>query len=514
MVLGGAVLLLALGWLFFQGGSTPGPPRGDVPAGDLQSVAKGGEPAPPPAARAPLPGAGPLVVELDYLGRADEEQIAPRQAGSLEGRIVRGPGQGIAGARIEIVSGPQAGWNAVSDEKGRYRFPEILPGTQLFRITRPDGYRAGREQRVLSRGRTWRDFQVGAPAGFEIHLTDHEGEPAEGAAVRLDLGTMQQTAGKDGVVRFQGVPQGRVLADVSFEGHVPLRRELNINQAGGPPIEFSPLPRGGVVRGHVLSWPGGPLPTVTVVPIADRPGDQVVWERWQNVTTDPQGRFRLEGLPLTRGVTVRVFHPEGVSRPPFRGVRPSPHEVAPLEFVIARSGSRVSGRITGPGGAPLSGVRVVLEASDPQAVLAALYPGLAEGPVSSPLPVPAPLRRTWTTGADGSFDFAYGDHPRGSGTLVLLAGKEGFAPARRLVRYGDSKLRITLRPEQRDGELVLRMRGGAPLPPVAWYLDGAAREDGRNLQRGLYRVRIRRGDEEILAKERFSVGPGTELFVR
>ncbi|TAH36843.1 MAG: carboxypeptidase regulatory-like domain-containing protein [Planctomycetota bacterium] len=507
-------------WLAFQTGGGPEPAEEPAPAQP--------EPAETPPDEVPqasleegtLPGAGPIEVDLRFLGGEEEERTLAAPGGRLEGLVVDQGGNPLPDARLIVIGGPQDGWIALGDRLGRYLFPALLPGTQFFRIEVPGRPPVAREQRVLEHGRTQRDFEVGDPVPLLLLVRGSDGKPLAGARVRVDLGQQELVTAADGLAAFGAVPSGpRVLVDVIAPGHVPTRHELNLlpaAQAGPGPVELPVLERGGVVQGVVKSWPGGPLPTVTLMPRADRPETaQVIWEIWHDVPTGADGRFRLVDVPTTRTVDVRVAHPEGVADPPLRSVRAAPEAGAFVEFLIRRGDDRIAGLVLGPDGKPLSGARVVLEAADPLKVLAAEYPGLGEGPLAARIPVPPSLRRELRTGSDGRFDFAWGDHREGTGTFLLRASKEGLAPARVEIRSVRSNITLRLQPEQRDGSLRLLSLAGAPVDvETRWFLDGQPLDAPRGLARGYYEIRVQRGEHLLYQSAALLVGPETFVSLK
>lgn len=506
-VAAGAALLGSVLWIFLQGGGEeptqpasatdalqPSAPKSDAPTPGAADLG--------PDAVLPIPGEGPIFVELRWLGGAAEEPLAPRSAGSLTGRVLAASDEPLSGVLLSVAGGPQDGWSVRSDAEGRFRFPELLPGTHDFRLQAPGRPTVVRRERILSRGPTRRDFVVGAPVPLEVVVRGAENEPVEGALVRADHGVAEARTDAAGNARLDGVPGGRVLVDVLADGLVPIRQEVLVRAslAGNESIELAPLQTGASVAGQVLSWPGGPLPRITAVPLADRPGDNVLWEAWHDVLPDETGRFELKNLPVTRTVTIRAFHPEGVANPRQRALRPDPNTTPFVRFVFQRGDRRVTGTVRGPDGAPLSGVQLVLETMDPLAVLGELYPGLTDGAVSTTLPVPAPLRREAVTGADGRFDFTVSDHLAGTGHLQLTAAKEGYAAVRERISTARPDMTLRLSPADRTGRVELHARGNAELPELRYFLDGRAVEGVPWLETGRYEVRIRRG-EHLLADE-------------
>jgi len=504
-----AVLVVALGWVLFGSGGPEGPPAPPPapapadPADAPQALSAAGA-----AELRPLPGEGDLVVELRYLGASQEPETLVQHPGEMRGLVLGDQGQPVPGARLRVRGGPQDGLVADADSQGAFRMMGLLPGTHLFEIE-VAGLVAARQQRVLSRAPTRRDFFVGLLTSLLIEVRGHDAKPVAGALVDVGFGRQLLESDEEGRVFFAGVPRGpRVLVGARAEGYVPLRLEMNLmpRNPNGDPVVLQ-LPRAGRIRGQVGSWPGHPLPTVTVVPREDRPGSySVAWDQWHQVPVGPDGHFELDGLPTTRVVDVRVFHPRGVAEPPMRTVRPDAATPATVRFNILRRDTRIAGRVVDPDGNGVAGAQVLLEAAEPAKVLGRLYPGLAEGPVSAVLPTPAALRRELRSASDGGFDFDYGDHPKGSGHLVLRASKDGYATASSLVRNARSNYSLVLRPIERRSAVVLVANSGAPMPEVRWFLDGArvpgaAGAELGSLREGHYEVSVVRGELELQPRQ-------------
>ena len=484
-----------------------------------------------------IPGKGPLRIAMRYLGEDGEsgfanEQIEQTLPGSLSGRVtgvglVQDPNKedgtlaspGLEGVVLKIMGGPQDGLSCETDSQGRYRLLDLIPGTHFIQIATPTGGRYLRLQRIKVRGRTLRNFALGMTVDVPLLFRDHKGELLSGATVEMDGRTVQ--TGEDGVAWVAGAPSGpRVLVQVSAEGHVPVRFELNVLPLRmSNTVEMPALPQGATLRGQVQSWPEGELPRVTVVPRAIRPGAfQVVWETWQEVEVDHNGIFELNNLPTDRMVDVRVFHSAGVAKPRVRALRASVLHSSIVEFTIMRGNARVSGKVLDEEGQPLAGAAVVLKASNPAATLARLYPGLANAPATVRLPVPGAIHREVKTKKDGKFDFAWGDHPKGTGSLLLSVKADGHQISRREIRSGHSDLRIRLKPAIRDARLLLTADDDGPMPEAyVWIVDGEVHETAQpelsDLLPGWYKIAARRGEHDIL-KKRVYLDGRSELAVR
>lgn len=508
-------LLLVLAWIAFSPppAAPPEPETAPELAGpSAPSAAEIGELAP-----AALPGAGPLRVELHWLGARDETRAAPQLPGRIEGLVIGPRGEPVAGARVSVAGGPQDGRSARADAEGRYVLDALLGGTHFFAVEGAGFARVVRMQRVLERATTRRDFIVGGEMELRLLVRDHEGKPLAGAQVSTDRGLRSGLSGEDGVALVTGVPAGpRVVVEIVAASHVPSRYEWNLAAVAAGAIEAPPLARGGRLSVAVRSWPGGPQPHVTVVPRSTEPvGVHPAWERWQEVEVDREGLAVLEGLPTTHLLDVRVVHPMGTSEPAVRTLRPSAETPSQAEFVVRRSSASIRGVLTDGAGAPVAGAVCVLSSLRPDLVLASLYPGLADAQTALPLPVPGALRREVASGADGSFLFAVGDHPDGSGGLLLTVSKEGFRPARKEIRTLGQDASLSLVRAERASALVLERAGGGALPPVTFVLDGEQSPgegpDLGGLWPGFYEVLITRGELRLLHRPEFWIEGRTPL---
>ncbi len=520
LLLVAGLLLLALGYLFLLSSDAPAPAPAAAPAplpaaaadairpGELGALAPG-----------TLPGSGDLRAELRFLGARDDTREAPQLPGRLEGRVTGPGGQPVVGARLVVVGGPQDGRATRTDAEGFYSLGALLAGTHFFALEGGGLPRTVAIQRVLERAVTKRDFAIGGDLPLLVLVKDFEGKPLAGAEVLVSLGEQRAVSGEDGVAQLGNVPAGaRTLVDIRAARHVPVRYELNFHGGtAGAPIELPPLPQAGSLRVAVRSWPGGPQPRVTVVPRATGPGPyQPAWELWQEVEVDREGMVELTGLPTTHLLDVRVMHPMGTADPPVRALRPAAEFAAVAEFVVRRSSATIEGIVLDEGGEPVAGALASLAATRPDLVLAQLYPGLADAPTSVPLPVPGALRREIATDAEGRFKIAVGDHPDGTGHLILTVAKTGFRPARVEVRTTSRATTVRLTRATQTASLTLIRRDGGDLPPARFVLDGAdaAGESGARLAGlwpGFYELAVLRGPAQLLYREEFWIEGSTEL---
>ncbi len=466
----------------------------------------------------PLPGSGPLLVRLTSI--PDGDPLPPAPGVDLRGKVLDDLGLGLADVRLEVLGGPHAGRVTSSGPGGNYQMSGLMPGTHRLRLT-SGGQSVGRLQRVLSRGTTHRDFRIGAPVRAGLRLLDHLGKPLHGAKVTVDFGPISAVTDKEGVAWLDGVPRSlRVVVDVVAPDHAWVREELNfLPPPPAAPVALAAIPQAGRIRGRVESWPGGPLPQVTVLPRADRPGNRsFAWERWQGVEVESDGSFELQGLPADVLVDVRVFHPMGVAAPAIRSVQPGIGTPATVSFVVVARSHTLVGKVVDSNGKGLASAQVSLEARNPAAVLAALFPGLRQGTVAAQLPVPGPLRRQMHTGPMGEFQFTWADHAEGTGDFVLKATRLGYRSTQTRIRTARSSLRLVLIAEDHASSLTLEDPYGPPLPEVRWWVDGRLSQGQAStlpgMVTGIWQVEIHRGVALLTTRERLEIAGATTLRVR
>ena len=466
----------------------------------------------------PLPGVGPLQVELFYLGSRDDSLIQVQRPGVMKGKVFGSDGKGASQVEIRVQGGPQDGLTTFTDADGQYRMEGLIPGLHFVRLQARTIPTAVRMQRVLGQAETKRDFFMSETLSVALHLKDHKNKDLQGAEVKTDLGLRGGTTNEKGIVQLDGSPGGRrVVLDIRAEGHVPVRYEMNLFPAllKGTPVELPALPKGSAVRGRVKSWPGGPLPTITLIPRASSIGGfQVIWEDWQDVITDREGRYRLENVPISNLMDVRAFHPNGISSPGVRAVQPSISSAASADFVIRQANAIVDGQVVDGNGTPISNAKMRLEAVQPDRVLGALYPGLGESPVAVRLPIPAQLLRVGKSDAQGRFEFALGDHPQGTGHLLLTVEVDGKRTARREVKTVGKTFRIEMQEVLDKATLRLQRRDGGPIPEAQFFLDRESRESLSELEQGFYRVVVKRGDLLIRQVDKLWIENDTGLELK
>jgi hypothetical protein len=313
--------------------------------------------------------AGPLVGRLAVpvtaqLGTRVEGVLIEVEAGrSVSGRVFRGGGRPVPGARVTVVASALRA-ETTADEQGAYRIEGLLPGPQTVEATAPDLLRGSQrigvadrdligidlklEEAVLVRGRVLDAREQPCPAVvvdvdhpdsdrdlFKPLRTDEEGRFASEA---LNAGRI--------VLRADGGPRGR--ADLDLGKVAPgERREVTLRLSSDGPQ----------VRGTVRWRDGAPAPGIEVTA-----GNLRVDRGPALTTTGPDGSYQLGPFDPGALLMVSTQSRTATAVDPASGRRTvrieGSRDVTAVDFVLARSEGTISGLVLGPDRQPLAGALV------------------------------------------------------------------------------------------------------------------------------------------------------------
>ena len=285
----------------------------------------------------------------------------------MAGRVTDEKGAPVAGARVRFVAeqgirailrgGPAAllGRPGVtSGLDGAFRLRGLSAEKNLtLEATRP-GYVPGRRAGVTLRsGEVVKDLSLVLRRGLgaQGRVVDSAGQPVAGAEIRLSrperggnrfmfqIGAMADrdkpdaSSGPDGSFRVGGLEPGEYSLALSREGYARKRiPSVNVVADGPndwPPVVLSPgLP----VAGFVRNGKGEPIVGAQVFSFAE--GTMAA-----DTSTDPEGRFRLDGFGAERAVNLSV-RAEGYATLQ-RGVTPPSEN---LSLILKTSGT-IRGRV-------------------------------------------------------------------------------------------------------------------------------------------------------------------------
>jgi protocatechuate 3,4-dioxygenase beta subunit len=302
------------------------------------------------------PAAVPGVEVASGTGVAEVGTIVLSPGQALSG-LVHGPGRTpIAGARVIVFggSGLPIHEETTTGADGRFELLDLPPGAlPHWQIGPPDGWLAPRALPPVA-------LPLERPVEVELEpalavtgrVEDVSGMPVEDAVVRArgagGLGGPSARARTDGTFSIDGLAAGVYELVAEASGFQPAtRRGVEVAPATEPEPILLVLEPGAALAGRVLDRDGEPVADVFVrVHDADRLA--------RDTRSDPQGRYRIDGLPLGRiSVTPSLQRNAGV----VRDVVLEPGENT-LDLVIERDELFVRGRVLRPDGTPAPGAYV------------------------------------------------------------------------------------------------------------------------------------------------------------
>jgi len=261
--------------------------------------------------------------------------IALQRAASIVGRVTDETGAPVAGARVRLARdmGVRAMMRAgspaallgrqgvTSGPDGSFRLRRLAPEKNLTLEAGKAGYVPAKRYGVtLKAGEVVKDVALVVKRGLEARgrVVDAAGQPIAGAEVRVSrpeggggqfvfqiggMGSREKpdaSSGADGLFRVGGLEPGEYALAVSREGYAPKRVPSVTVQAEGPnewpAIVLSP---GVAVAGFVRNGKGEPVVGAQIGAFGDGAGPR-------QTTTDPEGRFRLEGFGSDRAVMLNI----------------------------------------------------------------------------------------------------------------------------------------------------------------------------------------------------------------
>lgn len=357
-------------------------------------------------------------------------------------------GGGRAGAQIQAVA-PPAAW---SDADGRFVIDDLTPGQRVSLSVTREGYAEARldpiaapasgleivlEAAMMIRG-VVRDELGHAIPEAHLHLAPASSGSAKEGAGRLTVGPARfATSDASGTFAIEGVTTGEWTLRARAQGYQdgePLQVRAAVGEAREP-LSVVLVPGASVV-GQVLDGDGRPVPEARVSSVAAAEGVVGTSESvLRSATTDAEGRYRLDGLPMG-AATLAAEHAEHPRAAKEVDVRPGDNQ---LDFEL-EPGWTIAGVVLDMADRPVGGARVV--ARTPGESVA----GSAHG-----------TKRSSGTGvavasADGSFEIAVGSE----GNYLVRAEKPGYAEQRTGPQAEDL---VSIRGQSTHG-VVLRLAAG------------------------------------------------------
>lgn len=392
---------------------------------------------------------------LDASAQASHRVVIRLARGAAPARLritgqVRGPdGEAIAGALVVArhAARPSSAeaqlhpvLDAASDDHGRFVLEPADEGSYRV-IASAAGYaravverveagtdglvmRLAREGRLLVRAR---DAETGEPVpALTVVVTRALGPLAEEAVA------IESAYDADGEIEIGGLPEGELRVLATSPGYAlspPLR--VAIVRGGEPAIVHVELDRGGAIAGRVVSARGGaPLEgaRVTLEGAIGTGPSAVPLE--SSVLTDPDGRFRLAGVPPgARSIAVWAADHHGRLRSGLAVARGETLDVGTIDLQPVEEGERP--------GLELAGIGAVLSAEGDAMVIGQVIEG--GGAAESGL-----VRGDAILEVDGVPVVELGF----AGTIERIRGPEGTS-VRLRVRRADGEVGVIVVPRRR-----------------------------------------------------------------
>jgi len=320
---------------------------------------------------ASLPGLAPVVLRNILVppegGVVDVGDLLLGRGTTLRLRVqgeTRAPLPGVAAA---VVDGGGLRREETTGTSGLALFIGLAPGPHLLEARLPSGILLRRPVEVPDTGEFEEVLDLGETRPGTATVR-RGGGPVPGAAVRIYdaargagafAGSSEAVADERGVARIPGLPDGRVLVEVTPPGEPPVRLPLSV-RAGCLDVD---LPTDGI-EGRVVALDSGrPVPGARVLVFScEVEADdvaEVLRTRGVGATADADGHFTFPSIARGRWrleASARGFGTTAFDMPLSLG------GVARVELALPRAG-RARGTVRDPSGRPVPGALV--ETTDP-----------------------------------------------------------------------------------------------------------------------------------------------------
>ncbi|RYZ39431.1 MAG: carboxypeptidase regulatory-like domain-containing protein [Myxococcaceae bacterium] len=427
--------------------------------------------------------------ETPTLRPQEKTFIRMEPCSSMEGTVRDEQGHPLEGVRLAVTGqnlGDAPPQEAFTDAAGHYRLGPLLASALDLHITHH--HFTNRQEAIPRRegsARTW-DFTLTRAVSVEGRVVDTEGNPIEGAALRLffedEAGSSLLRASVDRTQDEDVLSDeaGRFVIDTAQQGSgwiIARASDFTSTKVAVklPSTEVRVvLQRGASVTGSVVDAKGRPMTDVTLKLWDTAPASGAP----RTGSVDREGGFSLRGLKAGHYVLEASLRTPGLEQSTSQPVELEEHTQAEVALRF-EEGRTLEGLTVDTGGRPLPGVQV-------QACLP-----LDDVPAWQLTVEPCDPRRGGAggvrSGPDGRFVFKHLVAP----TYQLVAWKEGhaFVPARsrggiadassRLVTPGDEGVHLVLERRPRLKARVVSA-DGKPLRSslLAWFHESTSPPDG------------------------------------
>lgn len=283
--------------------------------------------------RIDAPGLAPLHrmgVEVPGNQRHDLGRLTAEPAVAVEGRIVDGEGEPVAGARVSVDPfSPYRGWSGnrsvytfspggsqlrgvVSDDDGRFRLGGLAAGVLVDLEVAHDRHQ---DRKVEGVEPPVEDLEIELAAGVRVtgRVLDSSGRPVRAAQVQVRGESAVHTSAGTSTHSFSSAEitdrDGRFdVAGLKADTLSVEARSGDLSPASAGPFAVEDGDRVGplelvlgepmILSGTVFGADGEPVPGANVTAVRRTTPDANTERTWQSsVRTGPAGRYRIRGLP-------------------------------------------------------------------------------------------------------------------------------------------------------------------------------------------------------------------------
>ncbi len=465
---------------------------------------------------APTSVVWPLEVDCSFLSSDAFERaegmlaVGSGASASLVGSIYSATGKPEEGATVTFLAGANQGRVLVCDSTGAYGASDLYGGLSILSIETPSGSVAEREVRLRELTEARVSVGFGSPGAVYGKVKDREGNPIEGAQVRID--GKESLTDHEGIFHVPYVASGSALTIVEKEGYALYREILPVTHdfvltPDKVTFVLHPAARlslsvaeniGAREPALVYLLPGGGQRVNDVMGQRTFP-----WHRINPVEVFPGGTTVVDGLPAGR-VDIFLFHSGGTASPPQSSVRLAAGQERAEVLHLAPTG-QIHGRVVRDG-VGVAGAQVRLEAPNRTAATLTAIGRTSTVLQSAVLPhLPPALQEVQ---ADSKGRFVFTAYPGTKGYYLSATSPDGKWSGTDVVRPDVENLELSLSPiAAEQGDLVLSMKGRYQGLPVKLRVRGtprdlfelSAEEDllVAGLERGTWRVRVLWNGDEL-----------------
>lgn len=314
---------------------------------------------------------------LKFLNRGKGAELDLRfvlrdPGGAVVGRVVGPDGRALAGAVVLVGKGERTGIVASTsgadplpalawtDKEGRFSCEGIATGEQPLRVIAP-GFAQLESSALVSAGgrvRVELKMSLGRRLFGRVHDREGKGIPGHTVSVWRDKGRLASVvSGADGDFEVPNLAAGMVEVRCSARSIDSWRKTVEVLEGRDLRCDFA-IPERRSLLGQIEDQAGRPVAGMQIQATHIRVPGRFWHGRGRS---DAEGRFDLPGFSGGGEVRIKIMGTK--THRGHQAVLATPIKAADLRFVVKRMAppeARISGRVLGPDGQALTGIRIDL----------------------------------------------------------------------------------------------------------------------------------------------------------